>query len=1704
MEYQNKQSNSWNEFKNSANNNINTESLNFSDIDYQSFIKIAQAPSSFMKIDIEIVNLYIEKFSIENVDTFKHITVFIYRLFNLSGFTDLLITSVDFLTNMFGIEKFLEYGKSLYHKILEIITKLYNNLIMAPPTTEGRATDALRFIKSNLNLVYNSNIVTAIRDFVLTLVSFGCFKRKANDKIINALGPAPKASGFDLIDRLLESTVTFLDFSEQVYNGSPLSELFSHKDPVAAFTNEAHQLETLKDLTYSGLPVDGKVCRREYLNNVTSCILAGEAVVAALPIAAPQRRPVDMSLKKMKLIKATFINMMNAEERPMPYCICVTGSPGIGKGLLIDYFGMVWSNAKGRTYDSSHVYHRQATEEYWSGYEPASKPIIHYSEPGSLNVQIARTRGDPVMTEFLSVCDNQPYMCNMADVDSKGKVFALPELIVMDCNDPKMNLDQIINNPSAVRRRILYVEPFVKKEFTKPDGKRIDQAKSLNSTTPKLDRWTFNVWHEVPVNNKESEKQTVLKNASIYELTTFLNEQSLVHITEQENRVNILKNVSIKDYIQEANHIQSLLDYSPIRYESDFITRSNVRAESRLKQWRFYKEPFAIAQDWIDYIVSSFILSLSLKHLLSFFLFLFYSFGLGNPWAYFVSARISTPLIVAFTAPLSEEIFKEYFPAGSHFFGIFEFLYSGAGVHRIPALLFHCSHFNVPFQDRLSLHCLNNIFLLFFELFYPCFMDNHFAMFLGFAPLSMSLTYYLEDELIDKAKQTVKAFANFVASVLQVVWLFVISSFAIIVPARVYKWIAIRMLRSKINVAKDETRSKYQYFRATLGLKNTYTCKKVPEYRVASLITVFSAVLFMWRCGSFVRNISAEGSVVSTSKEWSEEEVTSELDRIEKECRCERPPPRQRRGNGVDWESLDRPAPVPVTQEQRKDKAEIVNRINRNIRVARFFGDKVTEGRIFGICEDMALVNRHTMCHAKNNVWEVEFRLFADDDTSLRKCTIDKGEMFPVDGDIWLIRVRGLKFKDIRPYIAERLVTPAIYGNIGEIFGEKVLIKRSHRIVATDANWGVVPIEVPLMYKWNNHAKGMCGIPLLMEYSGGFGIVGIHAAGTNSTDSYSQSIDLVSITKAMDYLNENSCTLGVNSEGKIRLPPGQSIGRSVNRHSPICFEDVKGIDVFGTLTGYTAMRLGKSKLEESPFLSYAEKLTGVSPIGENGHPLYGAPPFSHGFNVETGEYQAPYNHFVKKCGVVKNSLHPKILRKSIQVISDHLISGLQSKGVTELKPVPLAVAINGDPEDFYSRPVRPSTSGGWAWPGKKSKHMRDCCLPFKEDAKEFTQDVNEQVLEQLLAYERGEDALPLLGAQLKDEPRSYTKIKDRKTRVFCMSPVESTLVNKMFLSPFYTKMVEYDDLFCAAIGINMHSSDVTDLVNKMTTFSDKFMEGDYGGYDTSMPYDIGLAANTIVHDVLQHFGYTDRELEYVRGILSDNLYPTIVMRGDVFAAPALQPSGKYATAEDNSLRGLILLVYAFIEECTAYGSTFSERTRTTDFQPEDFFKTVRPVVYGDDMVAGVKPALQDHFNNITYQKFCSEVYGLDFTNAQKTMEMNKFLNWDETSFLKRSFVYREDLGEWVAPIELASIMKSICYYLPSRSVNSRDQLIDSCVSAARELFFHLRSDEYDQRRWEFAEVIAEIYELQSTDVVKKFPTFEEIRTQCFGERFTLL
>jgi hypothetical protein len=373
--------------------------------------------------------------------------------------------------------------------------------------------------------------------------------------------------------------------------------------------------------------------------------------------------------------------------------------------------------------------------------------------------------------------------------------------------------------------------------------------------------------------------------------------------------------------------------------------------------------------------------------------------------------------------------------------------------------------------------------------------------------------------------------------------------------------------------------------------------------------------------------------------------------------------------------------------------------------------------------------------------------------------------------------------------------------------------------------------------------------------------------------------------------------------------------------------------------------------------------------------------------------------------------------------------------------------------------------------------------------------LREKILQILKRYEQEETNNFVFQAQLKDEPREVAKAVQGKTRIFFMTPLDALITTRMFLAPFYSLMVERNNLFCTSVGINMHVG-ADQFVRELVEFSPLLMEGDYSKYDQTMPFEIGMAACSVIYNVLESKGYTKSALTTLRGILTDNMFPFVNMNLDLFEKPALQPSGKYGTAEDNSLRNVIMLMYAwYINPVLA---------------DKDFFDYILPRTYGDDLAAAVKPQVSRHFNNNYYKRICDEEFGMMYTSATKSDTLEDFLTIEDLSFLKRRFVFSERFNRWLAPLDMNSLLRSVTWVMPSKVVSSEKQNTDTCVSLIWELVFHLDEPLHDVFRSNTISILADLYGRDFAELHKIVPSyqfivhalkFDTVQTESIGYYF---
>jgi hypothetical protein len=643
---------------------------------------------------------------------------------------------------------------------------------------------------------------------------------------------------------------------------------------------------------------------------------------------------------------------------------------------------------------------------------------------------------------------------------------------------------------------------------------------------------------------------------------------------------------------------------------------------------------------------------------------------------------------------------------------------------------------------------------------------------------------------------------------------------------------------------------------------------------------------------------------------------------------------------------------------------------------------------------------------------------FADrENINFKETIIDLDRLVFVKPDVALVSLKGVQFKDVVKYFPDEASHFEVAQ--GQI-GKDRIIARHHGPLIVDNSGTALHTLDNIKYQWENHGKGACGMPVVLNRDSGCIIGGIHSAGSkNNSDGYAITVTRGELEDAMMKV-EGWVSHSVAAESLY--------GGEPNVQSVLRYEDQGPIQYLGKVSDaqiHNVTGLKKSHIHDKLSMKFFEE------FGYVRDEVYRPPllqPVGKGVN-----YRSPWNNGFRKIAKWKTPINPRILSETVDQIVERIIENLGD--VPKLQPVDVRTAINGTVEDAFFRRIDMNKAAGFGTPGTKKDHAHkyedEECLYY-----EPKENVMEQIKYMLNEYREGRSCGPVFKAQLKDELRTLKKVLSGNTRIYYASPFAYLILQRMFLSPLYTLMVEKSDCFYTALGTDMHKEGHR-IKEMHRRFSRLNAEGDYGGFDTSMPYEIGEAACLIIIRLLKHYGYSREQLWIALGILTDGLFPLVDFLGDLLKVPGLQPSGKFATAEDNSLRNLVILVYIW--------NTIQDERK----EGLNFFDHCLPTVYGDDFIIAVKEEVGGWFHQGTLARGAEEM-GLSLTSSSKGEVTTDFT--EDMSFLKRTFRYHPDLGREVATLDLASIYKTLEWTKHSNE-NKLVQIRGVYESTLREIFF---------------------------------------------------
>lgn len=317
----------------------------------------------------------------------------------------------------------------------------------------------------------------------------------------------------------------------------------------------------------------------------------------------------------------------------------------------------------------------------------------------------------------------------------------------------------------------------------------------------------------------------------------------------------------------------------------------------------------------------------------------------------------------------------------------------------------------------------------------------------------------------------------------------------------------------------------------------------------------------------------------------------------------------------------------------------------------------------------------------------------------------------------------------------------------------------------------------------------------------------------------------------------------------------------------------------------------------------------------------------------------------------------------------------------------------------------------------------------------------------------GQRYYPLFKACLKDEP---TKAEKEKVRVFQAAPLTLQIAIREYFLPIARILSLFPLVSECAVGINAMGPEWDQLQDHIKKFgTDRIVAGDYSKYDLRMSAKLTSAAFKILIDFAEMCGYSQEDLQMMRGIATEVVYPMMAYNGDLVMLQGSNPSGQNLTVYINSIVNSLLNRIGF-------------RMLYPDFKGR-FCDAVALSTYGDDFKSSASEDFPD-FHHMTLAEKLAYI-DMTITMPDKTSKPIPFLTDEFCDFLKRTNRYHE-VGYYVGALSEESIFKSLKAVLRSRAVSLKEQSAMNIDGALREWFLHGR-EVYELRRQQMIKIAEE-------------------------------
>lgn len=632
-------------------------------------------------------------------------------------------------------------------------------------------------------------------------------------------------------------------------------------------------------------------------------------------------------------------------------------------------------------------------------------------------------------------------------------------------------------------------------------------------------------------------------------------------------------------------------------------------------------------------------------------------------------------------------------------------------------------------------------------------------------------------------------------------------------------------------------------------------------------------------------------------------------------------------------------------------------------------------------------------------------------------------------------------FKDISKFWCTTEIAPSsalglVREQSGSVTFHSVYALERHNSLHVEELGGYYDIHMGVSTRETE--MGMCGSLYVAMTPRGPIVIGLHMLGNGSR------LGIVSVTLSMLERIASAPMLEKRPYVQCGYAPNMKCAKRTMVLGPLHYKSMfryfeKGTArVYGTFTGFRPKP--KSAVCATPFQEVMLKHYNVE--------------VNHGAPVMKG--WLPWRKNVIEM-VQPNVTYDRLtLRKAREGYLKDVLTELPEGWQKELVVLSDKAAVNGLPGVKYIDRMNLDTSMGFPWNTTKTEFIHSAATEEEPEAVDFEPEVWERVHAIEESYKQGVLVHPVFTGHLKDEAVTLAKVHAAKTRLFTGAPCDWSIVVRKYLLSFVRLVQKNKFVFEAGPGVVCQSTEWGKIRDWLVVHGlDQMIAGDYGKFDKRMLADFILAAFADIVGVHRAAGFDDEHCRILMCIGEDLAFSVCNINGDLVQFFGTNPSGHPLTVIVNSIVNSLYMRYAY---CVLNPAA----------EVDSFRSNVRLFTYGDDNVSGISKSTP-WYNHTAIQAEFAKI-GVEYTMADKQAESVPYIHIDDVSFLKRKWVWNDEVQAWMAPLEEASMIKSLTMWVPSKSDDQYKHMVDVVTSACREYFFYGR-EKYEEKRAFFSSVL---------------------------------